>query len=80
MKHIFICILACSILGLFSCQEDEVETWQGEDGVYFYVQWGVDWYDTTYWAAQPYTEVNFTSFVFSFKLAIIIQSLLFPGL
>ena len=61
MKHIFICILACSILGLFSCQEDEVETWQGEDGVYFYVQWGVDWYDTTYWAAQPYTEVNFTS-------------------
>lgn len=61
MKHIFYMILACSVIGLFSCQEDEVETWHGEDGVYFYVQWGVDWYDTTYWAAQPYTEVNFTS-------------------
>lgn len=62
MKHfIYICAIICSLVGVSSCQENDLETWHGEDGIYFYVQWGVDWYDTTYWAAQSYTEVNFVS-------------------
>ena len=46
------------IAGLSGC-EKEIKDFDGEEGVYFYVQWGVDWYDTTYWAAQPYTKVEF---------------------
>lgn len=59
MKNIIYSLIRISLLiGLSGCEKD-VETWHGEDGVYFYVQWGVDWYDTTYWAAQPYTKIEF---------------------
>ena len=44
MKHfIYICAIICSLVGVSSCQENDLETWHGEDGIYFYVQWGVDW-------------------------------------
>lgn len=59
MKTIlYIAALFLVIAGLSGC-EKEVKDFDGEEGVYFYVQWGVDWYDTTYWAAQPYTKVEF---------------------
>lgn len=59
MKTIlYITTLFLVIAGLSGC-EKEVKDFDGEEGVYFYVQWGVDWYDTTYWAAQPYTKVEF---------------------
>ena len=53
MKNIvYIATLFLIIAGLSGC-EKEIKDFDGEEGVYFYVQWGVDWYDTTYWAAQP---------------------------
>ena len=59
MKNIvYIATLFLIIAGLSGC-EKEIKDFDGEEGVYFYVQWGVDWYDTTYWAAQPYTKVEF---------------------
>lgn len=55
---VYIATLFLIIAGLSGC-EKEIKDFDGEEGVYFYVQWGVDWYDTTYWAAQPYTKVEF---------------------
>ena len=59
MKNIvYIATLFLIIAGLSGC-EKEIKDFDGEEGVYFYVQWGPDWFDTTYWAAQPYTKVEF---------------------
>lgn len=59
MKRLFnIAILFVFMAGLFGC-EKELKEYDGLEGVYFYVQWGVDMYDTTYWAAQPYTKIEF---------------------
>lgn len=60
-QSLYISIIGCLAL-LFSCQEDEVETWHGEDGVYFYVQWPYGELvsqDSASWPVQPYSSVNF---------------------
>ncbi len=60
-QSLYISIIGCLAL-LFSCQEDEVETWHGEDGVYFYVQWPYGELvsqDSATWPVQPYSSVNF---------------------
>ena len=62
MKHILYTCVACLAALLFACQEDEADTWHGEDGVYFYVQWPYGTLvnlDSTAWPVQPYTSVNF---------------------
>ena len=38
-------------IGMISC-EKEVKDYDGEEGVYFYVQWGAEWGDTTKWGNQ----------------------------
>ena len=47
-------------IGMISC-EKEVKDYDGEEGVYFYVQWGAEWGDTTKWANQSYTPVEFVN-------------------
>lgn len=59
MKHIIISLFAGLFLMLASCQENDLETWHGEDGVYFYVQWGAAHLDSAAMAVQPYTRVEF---------------------
>ena len=63
MKHsLYISSIICVIALLFSCQEDKIDTWHGEDGVYFYVQWPhgeLASMDSTTWPVQPYSTVNF---------------------
>lgn len=62
MKHILYTSILSLFALLFACQEDEIETWHGGDGVYFYVQWPygtLSSMDSTTWPVQPYTEVNF---------------------
>ena len=47
MKNIvYIATLFLIIAGLSGC-EKEIKDFDGEEGVYFYVQWGPDWFDTT---------------------------------
>lgn len=59
MKKLFnIAVLIVVLVGLFGCEKD-LKDYDGQEGVYFYVQWGPEWYDTTYWAAQPYTKIEF---------------------
>lgn len=57
-KIIYITTLIGMMAGFLGC-EKELKDYDGQEGVYFYVQWGVDWFDSTYWAAQPYTKVEF---------------------
>ena len=58
MKNIvYIATLFLIIAGLSGC-EKEIKDFDGEEGVYFYVQWGVDWYDTTYWAPSLILKLN----------------------
>lgn len=57
-KIIYIIALIGMMAGISGCEKD-LKDYDGQEGVYFYVQWGPDWYDTTYWAAQPYTKVEF---------------------
>ena len=45
MKNIvYIATLFLIIAGLSGC-EKEIKDFDGEEGVYFYVQWGPDWLD-----------------------------------
>lgn len=45
--------------GLMSCQEVEVMSYEGEEGVYFAVQYGAEWGDTTLWSYYPMTPIKF---------------------
>ena len=47
-------------IGMISCEKDLMD-YEGEEGVYFYVQWGAAWGDTTVWANQSYTPVEFVN-------------------
>lgn len=38
-----------------------MKDYDGEEGVYFYVQWGAEWGDTTKWVNQSYTPVEFVN-------------------
>lgn len=57
-KTIYIAGLLIGMFCLSGC-EKEVKDYDGQEGVYFYVQWGAAWGDSTDWAAQPYTKVEF---------------------
>lgn len=59
MKHIFYTCIVSLLVFLNACQEKEVDTWHGDDGVYFYVQWGASHLDSAALPVQPYTTVNF---------------------
>ena len=48
-KIIYMIALFWAAIGMISC-EKEVKDYDGEEGVYFYVQWGAEWGDTTKWA------------------------------
>lgn len=45
--------------GLMSCQEAKVMNYEGEEGVYFAVQYGAEWGDTTLWSYFPFTKIEF---------------------
>ena len=59
-KIIYMIALFWAAIGMISC-EKEVKDYDGEEGVYFYVQWGAEWGDTTKWANQSYTPVEFVN-------------------
>lgn len=45
--------------GMMSCQRSEVMNYEGEEGVYFAVQYGPEWGDTTLWSYFPLTKIEF---------------------
>ena len=57
-KVLYALTLALVIFCVTSC-EKEVKDYDGREGVYFYVQYGAEWGDTTIWANQSYTPVEF---------------------
>ena len=61
-KTVYIIACICVILGMTSC-EKELKEYDGEEGVYFYTQWGAVWGDTTVWASQYYSLVEFVKVV-----------------
>lgn len=56
-KLIILCLALFSLIG---CR-DEIMTYNGTEGIYFNVQWGSPWGDTTKWANQPNTHVRFVN-------------------
>ncbi|MFZ4262765.1 DUF4843 domain-containing protein [Sphingobacterium sp. HJSM2_6] len=59
MKNVTIKIYLLGIcLLLVSCEKDLMK-YEGEEGVYFAVQWGSDKADSTTWAFQSYSPVDF---------------------
>lgn len=61
-KLIYILTCLALWLGMSGC-EKELKDYDGAEGVYFYVQWGAEWGDTTKWANQSYTPVEFVNLV-----------------
>ena len=57
-KILYVLALAWLVCGVASC-EKEVKDYDGREGVYFYVQYGPEWGDTTIWASQSFTPVEF---------------------
>lgn len=57
MKKIFyyICLLPVFLSGC----EKELMDYEGQEGVYFAVQWGDSWGSEKVWPYQPYTEIQF---------------------
>lgn len=53
-------MVALSCIGMMSC-EKEIKVYDGLEGVYFNVQWGAPWGDTTVWANQSFTPVEFVN-------------------
>ncbi len=60
MKIVYITGLLLSFSFLQSC-EKEIMDFEGQDALFFDVQYGADWGDTTVWAHQFYTLVAFGS-------------------
>lgn len=58
-KLILISAIFAFTSGLMSCQEAEVMSYEGEEGVYFAVQYGAEWGDTTLWPYYPMTPIKF---------------------
>lgn len=59
MRKIFFAVFSFfTLLLLISCEKDLI-TYKGKEGVYFAVQWGADHGDSTVWAYQHFTPVNF---------------------
>ena len=50
----------CMLLLLFVSCEKELMDYEGQDGLYFDVQYGKDWGDENTWGHQIYTRVSFT--------------------
>lgn len=61
-KIMYIIACLCMITGMTSCEKD-LKDYDGLEGVYFYVQWGAEWGDTTKWANQSFTPVEFVNIV-----------------
>ena len=59
-KILYMIALVWMGIGMMSC-EKEIKDYDGEEGVYFFVQWGAEWGDTTKWANQSYTPVEFVN-------------------
>ena len=57
-KILYILALAWLVCCVAGC-EKEVKNYDGREGVYFYVQYGAEWGDTTIWANQSFTPVEF---------------------
>lgn len=58
MKCLYITGLLLSLFFLQSC-EKEIMDFEGQDALFFDVQYGADWGDTTVWAHQIYSLVAF---------------------
>lgn len=59
MKSIILRLLVIvSVISCWSCEKD-LMTYTGKEGVYFGVQWGPSHGDSTVWAYQQYTPVEF---------------------
>ena len=61
-KILYMIALVWIGIGMMSC-EKKLEDYHGEEGVYFFVQWGNESGDTTKWASQSYTPVEFVGIV-----------------
>lgn len=60
MKHLF--YIVCFFISadfLLSCEKKEMMDYEGTDAVYFDVQYGAPWGDTTTWAHQYFMRVSF---------------------
>lgn len=57
-KVLYMLSLAWITFGMASC-EKEVKDYDGREGVYFFVQYGAAWGDTTIWASHSSTPVEF---------------------
>lgn len=61
-RMIYILVCLSLIAGMSGCEKD-LQDYDGTEGVYFYVQWGSPWGDTTKWANQSYSPVEFVNLV-----------------
>ena len=61
MKKIFYILPAFLLLPFLGSCDKELMDYEGQDGLFFDAQYGAEWGDTTVWAHQLYTLINFGS-------------------
>lgn len=60
MKKIINIVPLCLLFVFFISCEKELMDYEGQDGIYFDVQYGKDWGNESLWGHQIYTHVSFT--------------------
>ena len=71
-KTLLLMIFASLLISIVSC-EKELMDYQGENSIYFDVRRGKDFRDSSFWARQYYTHVNFIEIVGDTKVKIAID-------
>ena len=59
MKKFKYILLLVFLASFSACEKHELMDYEGLDGLYFDVQYGAEWGDTTVWAHQIYTAIAF---------------------